>query len=193
MKNIILRFLLLMVICFPVNSETSIKPIIEGNVDAKIKLIVYESLTCSHCAKFHKEIYPQLKEQYIDTGLVTIEFKSFPLDIIALNASKIAHCRNDGKSEILHFLFKNQNDWVKGDTVEELNTNLKKVLNKQKFSLNFDKCLENKLVEDFVLEDRIEAVKKYKINATPTIIINEEKFDKPLNYKNLKKILEKLI
>jgi len=125
--------------------------------------------------------------------LVTIEFKSFPLDIIALNASKIAHCRNDGKSEILHFLFKNQNDWVKGDTVEELNTNLKKVLNKQKFSLNFDKCLENKLVEDFVLEDRIEAVKKYKINATPTIIINEEKFDKPLNYKNLKKILEKLI
>ena len=193
MKNIILRFLLLMVICFPVNSETSIKPIIEGNVDAKIKLIVYESLTCSHCAKFHKEIYPQLKEQYIDTGLVTIEFKSFPLDIIALNASKIAHCRNDGKSEILHFLFKNQNDWVKGDTVEELNTNLKKVLNKQKFSLNFDKCLENKLVEDFVLEDRIEAVKKYKINATPTIIINEEKFDNPLNYKNLKKILEKLI
>ena len=193
MKNIILRFLLLMVICFPVNSETSIKPIIEGNVDAKIKLIVYESLTCSHCAKFHKEIYPQLKEQYIDTGLVTIEFKSFPLDIIALNASKIAHCRNDGKSEILHFLFKNQNDWVKGDTVEELNTNLKKVLNKQKFSLNIDKCLENKLVEDFVLEDRIEAVKKYKINATPTIIINEEKFDKPLNYKNLKKILEKLI
>lgn len=193
MKKIFVKLLFFFLICFPVNSEIKISPITEGNADAKIKLIVYESLTCSHCAQFHEDVYPELKEKYIDTGLAVIEFKSFPLDIAALNASKVAHCKNDGKSEILHFLFKNQNDWVKGDTVEELNTNLKKVLNKQKFSLNFDKCLENKLVEDFVLEDRIEAVKKYKINATPTIIINEEKFDKPLNYKNLKKILEKLI
>ena len=180
-------------VCFPANSEVKIRPITEGNVDAKIKLIVYESLTCGHCAKFHKDVYPELKEKYIDTGLAVIKFKSFPLDLAALNASKVAHCKNDGKSEILHFLFNNQSKWVKGSTVEEFNTNLKELLDGQKFGIDFNKCIDNKKIEDYVLEDRIEGVKKFKINATPTIIINDKKFDKPLTFKNLKKFLEKLI
>jgi protein-disulfide isomerase len=61
------------------------------------------------------------------------------------------------------------------------------------FSVDFEKCIENKEIEDFILNDRIDGVKKYKVNATPTIIINDEKFEKSLNYKNLKKALEKLI
>ena len=191
MKKIV--SIILFLVCFPANSEIKIRPITEGNVDAKIKLIVYESLTCGHCAKFHKDVYPELKEKYIDTGLAVIEFKSFPLDLAALNASKVAHCKNDGKSEILHFLFDNQSKWTKGDTVEEFNTNLKELLDGQKFGIDFNKCIDNKKIEDYVLEDRIEGVKKFKINATPTIIINDKKFDKPLTFKNLKKFLEKLI
>ena len=193
MKKIFIKLLFLFLICFPANSETKINPIIEGSINAKIKLIVYESLTCNHCAKFHKDVYPELKEKYIDTGLAVIEFKSFPLDIAALTASKIAHCKNDGKSEILHFLFENQSEWVKGNSVEEFNTNLKKILGKKKFNVDFEKCINNKKIEDYVLEDRIEGVKKFEVNATPTIIINGEKFDKPLTFKNLKKFLEKLI
>ena len=180
-------------VCFPVKSEIKILPIIEGNIDAKIKLIVFESLTCGHCAEFHENVYPELKEKYIDTGLASIEFKSFPLDIAALNASKVAHCKNDGKSEILHFLFDNQSKWAKGNSVEEFNDNLKKILNSQNFGIDFNKCIDNKKIEDYVLENRIEGVKKFKINATPTIIINGEKFNKPLTFKNLKKFLEKLI
>jgi len=191
MKKIV--SIILFLVCFPANSEVKIRPITEGNVDAKIKLIVYESLTCGHCAKFHKDVYPELKEKYIDTGLAVIKFKSFPLDLAALNASKVAHCKNDGKSEILHFLFDNQSKWTKGDTVEEFNTNLKELLDGQKFGIDFNKCIDNKKIEDYVLEDRIEGVKKFKINATPTIIINDKKFDKPLTFKNLKKFLEKLI
>jgi protein-disulfide isomerase len=61
------------------------------------------------------------------------------------------------------------------------------------FNIDFEKCIENKEIEDFVLNDRIDGVKKFKVNATPTIIINDEKFEKTLNYKNLKKALEKLI
>ena len=83
--------------------------IVEGNENAKVKLIVYESLTCSHCANFHKDVYPQLKEEFLDKGLASIEFRNFPLDIAALNASKLAHCKNDGKSKILHFLYLKQN------------------------------------------------------------------------------------
>ena len=174
-------------------SETKINPIQEGNPDAKIKLIVYESLTCSYCADFHKKVYPDLKKEFIDKGIVKIEFRNFPLDMAALNGSKIAHCKNDGKSNILHFLYNNQNTWLKGETIDELNLNLEKIVNKENFGINVKKCLNNKKIEDHVLEDRINAVKKFKINSTPTIIINDKKFEKPLNYKNLKKSIEKLI
>tara|TARA_B100001179_G_C18428872_1_gene333718 strand:+ start:134 stop:715 length:582 start_codon:yes stop_codon:yes gene_type:complete len=193
MKKIILKILFLLLVCLPVNSEIKIKPITEGNVDAKIKLIVYESLTCGHCADFHKNVYPELKEQYIDTGLATIEFRSFPLDLAAFNASKVAHCKNDGKSEILHFLFINQSKWAKGNKIEEFNANLKKLLDDKKLGIDFNKCIDDKKIEDYVLENRIDAVKKFEVNATPTIIINDKKFDKPLTFKNLKKFLEKLI
>ena len=174
-------------------SKAEVKSIIEGNLNAKIKLVVFESLTCSHCANFHKNVYPNLKADFIDKGLINIEFRNFPLDLAAFNASKIAHCKNDGKSEILHFLFSKQNEWVKGSSIEEANNNLKKVLEKQQFNLDFEKCIADKSIEDHILEDRIEGVKKYKVNATPTLIINEEKFENPSDYKKLKKYIEKLI
>ena len=193
MKKSILGILFFLILLVSAKSDSNVNPIFEGNVDAKIQLIVYESLTCNHCANFHKNIYPDLKENFIDKGFVKIEFRNFPLDMAAFNASKIAHCRNDGKSEILHFLFQNQKLWVKGNSVEDTNSNLKKLLDSQNFGLEFDKCINNKLIEDHVLEDRIKGVKKFEINSTPTLIINNKKFEKPLTYKNLKKTLEKLI
>jgi len=169
------------------------KRIISGNKDAKITIIAYESLTCSHCANFHIDIYPLLKKEYIDTGIVKIEFRNFPLDGAALNASKIAQCKEDQGLEILESLYLNQQAWVKGSTIEEVNSNLKKFIKKKGFDIDFEKCINNQKIEDFVLNDRIEGVKKFKVNATPTIIINDKKFEKSLNYKNLKKSLEKLI
>jgi len=170
-----------------------IKRISEGKQDAKITIIAYESLTCGHCADFHKNVYPSLKKDFIDKGLVKIEFRNFPLDIAAFNASKVAQCSNDGKSDLLHILFSNQDKWVKGDSAVEINSNLKKFLKDKNANIDFEKCTNNKKIEDYVLNDRIEGVKKFKVNATPTIIINDKKFDKALNYKNLKKYLEKLI
>jgi protein-disulfide isomerase len=111
----------------------------------------------------------------------------------ALNASKIAQCKNDGKPDLLHFLFLNQKKWVKGETVEDANKNLKKLLKDENIDVDFDKCISNKNIEDYILNNRIEAVKKFKLNATPTIIINNKKFNKTLNFKNLKKSIEKLI
>lgn len=193
MKKLFLTLTILFVTLNYTNANVQVKTILEGNINAKIKLIVYESLTCSHCADFHKEIYPELKKDFIDKGLISIEFRNFPLDLAAFNASKVAHCKNDGKSEILHFLFINQSKWAKGNKIEEFNANLKKLLDDKKFGIDFNKCIDDKKIEDYVLENRIEAVKKFEINATPTIIINDKKFDKPLTFKNLKKFLEKLI
>ena len=136
--------------------------IVSGQINAKITIIAYESLTCSHCANFHKDVYPQLKKDYLDTGLA-------------------------------ESLYANQQEWVKGNNVDEINKNLKKYLEKSGFKIDFEKCINDKEIEDFVLNDRIEGLKKFKINATPTIIINNKKFEKSLNYKNLKKSLENLI
>ena len=111
----------------------------------------------------------------------------------AFNASKISQCKNDGQSEILNSLYLNQQKWVKGKSIEEVNKNLKKFLNSKEFDVDFNICTTDKKIENFILNDRIEGVKKFKVNATPTIIINDKKFEKPLNYKNLKKTLEKLI
>tara|TARA_A100001011_G_scaffold278396_1_gene288172 strand:+ start:390 stop:965 length:576 start_codon:yes stop_codon:yes gene_type:complete len=187
-------FIILLLIFMSKNSfGAEIKRIVSGNKSAKITIIAYESLTCSHCANFHKDVYPKLKKEYIDTGLAKIEFRHFPLDMAAFNASKISQCTNDQNLEILESLYSNQQAWVKGNTIDEINNNLKKFIKKEGFKLDFEKCIDDKEIEDFVLNDRIEGTKNFKVNATPTIIINNKKFEKSLNYKNLKKSLEKLI
>ena len=191
MKKIFL--LLFLFLSWTINVSAEVNRIISGNKNAKITIIAYESLTCSHCAYFHKDVYPQLKKEYIDTGLAKIEFRHFPLDVAAFNASKISQCKQDQGLNILESLYSDQQAWVKGSSVKEINENLKKFIIQKGFDLDFDKCINNKEIEDFVLNDRIEGAKNFDVNATPTIIINDKKFDKSLNYKNLKKILEKMI
>ena len=185
--------LLIQISSISASNSNEIKRIVIGNKNAKISIIAYESLTCSHCANFHKDVYPQLKKEYIDTGLAKIEFRHFPLDIAAFNASKVAQCKNDGNADILESLYANQQKWVKGSSVEEANKNLQNFLKNEGFTFDFEACVNDKNIEDFVLNDRIEGAKNFKISSTPTIIINNKKFEKKLNYKNLKKALEKMI
>ena len=192
MKKIIFLLVIFLNVLSNAHAE-EIKRIVVGKEDAKITIIAFESLTCSHCANFHKNVFPKLKEEYLDTGLAKIEFRHFPLDIAAFNASKVAQCKNDGNLDILESLYLNQQKWVKGSTVEEANNNLQIFLKSKGFDVDFESCVSNKKIEDFVLNDRIDGAKNFKIQATPTIIINNKKFEKTLNYKNLKKALEKLI
>ncbi len=191
MKKAILLILIIFGFSLKVNAENN--RIVSGQNDAKITIIAYESLTCSFCADFHNNIYPLLKKEFIDTGLVKIEFRHFPLDIIALNASKISQCKRDQSLEVMMSLYSDQQAWIKGKTIEEANENLKKFVENKNFNLDFERCISDKKIEDFVLNDRIEGTKKFKVNSTPTIIINDKKFEKTLNYKNLKKYLEKLV
>jgi len=192
MKKIILLALIILNSFTNLNAE-EIKRIVVGNKDAKITIIAFESMTCSHCANFHKNVYPELKKEYLDTGIAKIEFRHFPLDVAAFNAAKVAQCKNDGNSDILESLYANQQKWVKGSSVQEANKNLQIFLKNEGFSVDFEACINNKNIEDFVLNDRIEGAKNFKVSSTPTIIINNEKFEKKLNYKNLKKALEKMI
>ena len=196
MKRLIPLFffiLLIQISSISASDSNEIKRIVIGNKNAKISIIAYESLTCSHCANFHIDVLPDLKKEYIDTGIAKIEFRHFPLDVAAFNASKIAQCKNDGNPDILNALYANQQKWVKGSSVQEANINLQNFLKNEGFDIDFEKCIGDKNIEDFVLNDRIDGTKNFKVNSTPTIIINNKKFEKTLNYKNLKKALEKLI
>ena len=157
MKKILIILILSLGLIQNVNAE--VKRITSGNKNAKITIIAYESLTCSHCADFHKDVYPELKKEYLDTGLARIEFRHFPLDIAAFNAAKIAQCAFSKNLEVLESLYFNQNVWVKGKTVDELNENLKNFVRNEGFYINFEECIKNKKIEDFVLNDRIEGTK----------------------------------
>ena len=81
MKKILFTLFILLLSNSNLNAESKVKRIYEGKEDSKITILVYESLTCSHCAKFHLDIYPDLKKNFIDKGYVKLEYRNFPLDL----------------------------------------------------------------------------------------------------------------
>lgn len=187
--NAVLIYFLL---CIQAYSDNFVKL---GNDQAKVKIKIFSSLTCPHCANFHRNIVPKIKKEYVNNGIVQLIFIDFPLDHAALNASKLINCVNaDKQIKFLDIIYEKQNEWTSASNIDEINGNLKKIFKKLGINIsNFDKCLNNEDIENKILNGRIEAQKKYSINATPTIIINEEKFKKELNFKNIKKIIDKII
>ena len=169
--------------------------VVLGIDEAPVKIKIYSSLTCPHCADFHINVVSKIKKKYVETGKVQLIFFDFPLDQVAFNASKLLHCLD--KKEQMKFLdtiYETQNKWTSGQDVEEINKNLGKII--KKFGVNstqFDNCLANEAISDKILNGRIDAVAKYSINSTPTIIINEKKLEGSVNFENIKKRIEKLI
>ena len=186
-KTIFLVFLV-----FSVQAESKILSI--GNSDAKVTVKVFSSLTCPHCANFHASVYEKLKEEYIDKGLVRFEHHAFPLDLAALNAEVVVRCLNNSKKkfELLTEIYNKQKTWAVGSDINKINELIKKI--GSNFSLSdekMDKCLKNDQAQDEILNQRIEAQKKYKIESTPTIIINEKKYSGKIDYKQFKKAIDK--
>ena len=193
LAKVILIYLLF---CVSINSsEQNVKGklITVGINDAPVIIKVFSSLTCPHCANFHMNVVPKLKK-YIDSGKVQIIFIDFPLDKAAFNASKLLHCLDKKKQiSFLDKIYKDQEKWISGSTIDEINNNLKKMV--KSFGINnieFDKCVNNDIIADRILNNRIDAHKKYSIEATPTIVINEKKL-KEASLKNIIKRIEKLI
>ena len=167
-----------------------------GNKKAKIIIKVFSSLTCPHCADFHKKVFVKLKKEFIDSNLVRFEHHSFPLDLAALNAEKILRCTTDKKKRIniLDEIYAKQDKWASGNDINTINSKLSKIA--KKYNLNDDtikKCLVNENLEDQILEIRINASKNYSIKSTPTIFINEKKYNGDHNYDLFKKEIEKLL
>ena len=181
-------------IFFVLSAQAESKVLSIGNPDAKVTIKVFSSLTCPHCASFHENIYEKLKEEYIDKGLVKFEHHAFPLDLAALNAEVIVRCQDNisKRFELLTEIYSKQTTWAVGSDINKINELIKKVgLNFDLSGKKMDACLENDKVQDEILEQRIEAQKIYKIESTPTIIINEKKYSGKIDYKQFKKAIDK--
>jgi len=169
--------------------------IVLGNDQAPIKIKIFSSFTCPHCAYFHINVVPEIEKNYVESGKVQLIFIDFPLDESAFNASKLLHCLDKNEQiKFLDIIYKNQEKWVTGSNTNEINENLKKIVkNLGITSVQFDKCINNEVVSDKILNGRIAAHQKYSVNSTPTIIINEKKFKGSASFEDIKKKIEKLI
>ena len=169
--------------------------IVIGSDNSKVEIIIYSSLTCPHCAKFHNDVLPKIKKEFVETGDAKIILADFPLDLASLNASKIIHCAKDNsKIKLLDTIYEKQKIWTNGNNIEAINENLKKIVSDLKINnFNFDKCLNDKVSEKLILEGRIKAQEKYKVDSTPQIIINKKKYNGPTDFTNIAKKIKKLI
>ena len=166
-----------------------------GSDSAPIKIKIFSSLTCPHCANFHKKIVPKIKKEYVESGKVQLFFIDFPLDEAAFNASVMLHCLDQRKQmSFLDTIYENQSEWTSGSSINEINNNLKKIAKTLGISsAQVDKCLKDETIGDKILNGRIDGNKKYSINSTPTIIINEKKLEGSVTFKNIKRKIERLI
>ena len=194
MNKFFYKLFFFILLTFSVNAENKILNI--GKSDANITVKVFSSLTCPHCANFHKNIFENLKKDFIDKGLVKFEHHSFPLDLAALNAELIIRCHVDNikKFQLLGEIYKKQNQWAVGSDINIINESIKKIglssgLNNNKM----DDCLKNETAQDEILNERIEAQKEYKIQSTPTIYINKKQYKGKHEYKSFKTAIEKLL
>ena len=167
-----------------------------GNKNAKVTIKVFSSLTCPHCAHFHGKIFKELKKEFIDTNIVRFEHHGFPLDLAALNAEKIIGCINKTETRLkyLNEVYEKQSIWAVGSDINKINSNLIKIA--KNYDLNDDKvisCLNDEKLEEEILSNRINTHKKYSIKSTPTIFINEKKYEGNHEYKNFKKAIEKFL
>ena len=174
--------------------EVKSKEVGIGDVNSKVTIKVFSSLTCPACANFHSKIFYQIKEEFIDKGLVRFEHHPFPLDLAALNAEMIVRCHVDNikKFELLGKIYEKQKFWAVGSDINKINDSIKKIgLESNLNNKDMDDCLKDENKQDEILNQRIDAQKKYEIGSTPTILINEKKYKWRVEYSEFKKVLEK--
>ena len=174
-----------------INAKTN-EEIYLGNKDAKVTVIEYASMTCIHCANFHKDIYPKIKENYIDTNKIKFIYRDFPLDKQALFGSVLAKCAPKEKYfDFVKLILNTQKKWISNDDafVNKLK-NIGKLAGLNENKINA--CFKDEHLVDNIIESRSIAEKKYNITSTPSLIINEKKYS-AMNYENFEKIIEGLI
>lgn len=151
--------------------DPRLQDIVLGKADAPITIIEYASLTCPHCARFHTDVLPTLKTEYIDTGKVKLIFRDFPLDQAAFGAAVLARCGGPEKYyTFLNVLFAQQRQWAASSDPKAALVQIGRLGGVS--SEQFDRCLAEKPLGDYILNSRLEGNQKFNVSSTPTLIIN---------------------
>jgi len=163
-----------------------------GRPDAPVTLIEYASLTCPHCARFHNEILPQIKKDYVDAGKVRVVYRDFPLDRVALSASMIARCA--GRESYFGYLetfFASQTNWARAQNPIEALGRIARLGGMSESAVQ--ECLQNQSVMDAIVKQRLEGERIYAIGSTPTIFVNGDKYGGGLGLEELRLVIEPLL
>lgn len=171
------------------NNAPAIGDRVLGEADAPVTIIEYASATCPHCATFHKDTFPAIKKDYIETGKVRFIFREFPFDDLALAAFMLARCAPEDKYfPLLDVLFEQQQTWARSNPKDELF----KIAQLAGFSReSFEACLQNEEVAKGVIDIRNTAAESYGVNSTPTFFINGEELKGSQSLDEFRKVIDK--
>lgn len=160
-----------------------------GEADAPVTIVEYASMTCGHCANFHKHTYPLLKSEYIETGKVRFIFREFPLDAVASAAFMLARCAPAEKYfDVIDIMFEQQRTWAFTENPYNALLNFSKQVGFTQES--FEKCLTNQGLLDAVNAVRDRGANDFGVSSTPTFFINGAKHPGALSIEEMGKIIE---
>ena len=190
----IFSFVILILLCFKNIYAKELNILSKGEETAKVTIKIFSSLTCPYCADFHLNILKNLEKDFLKNKTLKIEHYAFPLDLAALNAEKIVRCGDNmnTKFKLLDTIYEKQRQWAVGTDINKINDSLIKLgksLNLKENKLK--SCLADERLQDEILNERINAQKKYNIESTPTIYINEKKYKGKFDLTSIKKYIEK--
>jgi len=171
------------------DSSSVYKEIIYGDLNAPVTIFEYASLTCSHCASFHNDVLPKLKQAYIDTLKVKLVFRDYPLDNLSMAGAMLARCAPQGRGKaMLKVLFGQQMSWATAQNPIEPLTSYAKLAGMSKKDV--DDCLKDESVITAIREEQKRATSLYKIESTPTFFIEETKVEGNRGFEYMSKIID---
>jgi protein-disulfide isomerase len=163
-----------------------------GDPNAPVTLIEYASLTCPHCAQFHTEVLPGLKERYIEDGKVRLIYRDFPLDERALMAAALAHCAGpDRYFGFLDVLFETQSSWAGASDYLVALKRLGKLGGMSDEQM--DQCLADEELTNGILQTRLDGQNEHQVSSTPTLVINGEVYAGSRSIKALSEVIDPLL
>ena len=182
----------------PIYGESALditeKDFVIGNEDAKITIIEYASLSCSHCADFHVNTLETLKKEYIDTGKVKMVFRDYPFNYPALLGSMVLRCIPENyRYDYMNALFKLQTDWVNKKNKKTIQELYKIMQSGGMTKDEYDACIYNTELENEILEGVMEAQNQFNIKSTPSFIINGKLVEGNKSIKEFRQIIDKIL